>query len=298
MERQSVFFRTFHLTGFALPQRDAEARSLQEQIDGYLQDTVRAGRFALTAGLRLDRLRAQPGVFGRGQPRLPADLPAVSYTGDPSRYRWLDLLPRLGLLWDLTGKGRSLVRAGYAAYGASLGVSDVSFDNPLAQSASVSYYWRDRNGNHVVEPGELDLVRGKLGASGLDPEHPAAAVSPHRIDPAYRSPRTHEATLSFEQTLGGATTTLRGSWRRLLHPRWTPLRNLTLADYAIRGAATGQLFDQTYSVGYYSPASESKIVPGNGRLLAREGYRQRRSPSSWSPGARRPAFHGTAWEPR
>lgn len=298
LERQSVFFRTFHLTGFALPQRDAEARSLQEQLDGYLQDTVRAGRFALTAGLRLDRLQGRNLASSvEANPVFPADLPAVIYAGDPSRYRWLDLLPRLGLLWDITGKGRSLVRAGYAAYGASLGVSDVSFDNPLAQSASVSYYWRDNNGNHVVEPGELDLVRGKLGASGVDPEHPAAAVSPHRIDPAYRAPRTHEATLSFEQALGGVTTTLRGSWRRLLHPRWTPLRNLTLADYAIRGAATGQLFDQTYSVGYYSPASESKIVPGNGRLLAnREGYRQEAfSLELVARGRVGRRFEGTAW---
>ena len=276
LERQSVFFRTFHLSGFALPQRDAEARSLQEQIEGYLQDTVRAGRFAFTAGLRLDRLQGRNLASSvEANPVVPLELPAVSYGGDPSRFRWLDLLPRAGLLWDLTGRGRSLVRVGYAAYGASLGASDVTFDNPLAQSASVAYYWLDRNGNQLVEPGELDLVRGQLGTSGVDPEHPGALVSPNRIDPAYRSPRTQEATLSFEQALGPLTATLRGSWRHLVHGRWTPLLNLTLADYAIRGAASGELFGRPYNVGYYGPASESKIAPGNGRLLTnREGYRQ------------------------
>ncbi len=298
LERQSVFFRTFHLTGFALPQRDAEARSQQEQLEAYLQDTARAGRLALTAGLRLDRLQGHSLSSSVGaNASFPADLPAVSYAGDPARFRWLDLLPRLGVLLDLTGKGRSLIRAGYAAYGAPLGAGDVSFDNPLSQSASVSYYWLDRNGNHSVEAGELDLVRGRLGSSGLDPQHPAAAASPHQIDPAYRSPRTHEATLSFEQRLGGVTTSLRGSWRRLLHPRYSPLRNLTLADYAIRGAATGELFDQPYNVGYYGPASESKIVPGNGRLLTnREGYRQEAfSVELISQGRLGQRFTWTAW---
>ena len=298
LERQSVFFRAFHLTGFALPQRDAAARSLLEQFEAYLQDTARVGRFAVTAGLRLDRLQGRnlPSAV-EANPGFPTELPGVDYQGDPSRFRWLDVLPRLSLLWDLTGKGRSLVRAGYAAYGASLGASDIAFDNPLSQSASVSYYWLDRNGNHAVEPGELDLVRGRLGASGIDPQHPAAAVGPHRIDPAYRSPRTHQATLSVEQTLRGVTSILRGSWRRLLHPRVSPLRNLTLADYAIRGAATGQLFDQTYSVGYYGPASESRIVPGNGRLLTnREGYRQEAfSVELISQGRLGRRFAWTAW---
>lgn len=35
----------------------------------------------------------------------------------------------------------------------------------------------------------------------------------------------------------------------------------------------GRLVDEPYSVGYYAPASESRIVPGNGRILSnREGH--------------------------
>src|SRR5262249_3830244 len=68
---------------------------------------------------------------------------------------------------------------------------------------------------------------------------------------------------------------LDASYRRLSHPLWRPLRNLTLADYAIRGSVTGELFGESYDVGYFAPASTSKIVPGNGRVLAnRDGYAQ------------------------
>lgn len=278
LERQSVFFRTFHLTGFALPQRDLEARTVQDHLEGYVQDTLRAGRWALDVGLRVDRLSGHnlPSSVP-ANPVVPEDLPAVDFAGSPARFRWLDVLPRAALLWDVTGTGRTLLRAGYGAYGSSLGTFDVVFDNPVGrETASVSYYWLDKNANRTVENDELDQVRGRLGTNGIVPGHPGSTTSPHAIDPAYRAPRTHETFVSLERSFGSALSVgVTGSWRRLLHARWTPVRNLTLEDYAIRGAAQGELFDESYSVGYYAPASESKIVPGNGRLLTnREGYRQ------------------------
>ena len=58
-------------------------------------------------------------------------------------------------------------------------------------------------------------------------------------------------------------------------PSGVRLRNLTSADYTVRGAVTGDLFGEPYGVAYYAPATESRIVPGNGRTLAnRPGYRQ------------------------
>ena len=274
LERQSVFFRTFQLTGFALPTRAQESRSEHDHLEVYLQDDLRHGPLAVTLGLRLDHLTGHNLASSvAANPEVPGELPPLSYGGGPTRVRWTDLLPRAGVSW---AAGRYTARLGYAAYGAALGSGEVTFDNPLGQIASLTYYWLDGNGDHVVQAGELDRVRGRLGASGVDPARPAVAESPHTVDEEYRAPRTHEASAAIERALGGSGgAALAVSWRRLTHATWRPLRNLTLADYAIRGAVEGELFGEPYQVGYFAPASQSRIVPGNGRVLAnREGYYQ------------------------
>lgn len=158
---------------------------------------------------------------------------------------------------------------------ARLSTADAAFDDPLARTASLTYYWRDSNGDATVQRGELDLRNGRLAASGLDPDQPAASQGPDRIPPGLRAPRTRELALSVQRRMGGVSASLRGSWRRRTDALWTPLAGLTLADYEIRGSVRDTLFGTEYDVGYYAPASESKIVPGNGRVLEnRRGYRQ------------------------
>ncbi len=278
LERQSVFFRTFQLTGFALPTRDQSARSRQLEAALYAQDTLRRGRFTFDLGLRLDHLRGRslPSSVA-ANPEFPELLPAVEYAGGPTRIRWTDLLPRAGAAWDARGDGRTRFQVGYARYAAALSASDVVFDNPLGRDpASLTYYWRDLDGDHVVDRGELDLLRGAVGSSGIDPQRPGAAVSPHVIADGLEAPHTNELRAAAARAVGPHVhLALDAAWRRTSDLRWAPLRNLTLADYTIRGAVQGELFGDPYSVGYYAPASESRIVNGNGRVLEnRPRYRQ------------------------
>ncbi|HSB60225.1 MAG TPA: hypothetical protein VLI67_00805, partial [Vicinamibacteria bacterium] len=189
LERGGVFFRAFRLTGFALPYRDSRARSVHDRLEAYAQDTARWGRWAVQAGGRLDRQAGRNRASSvAANPEFPELLPAVAYAGASSSFTWLDLLPRAGVEWTADRRGTLRLRAHYAAYGASLGSGDVTFDNPIGRElASLSYYWLDRNGDGTVERGELDEVRGRLGTSGLDPRDPGSAVSPHRIDPGLES---------------------------------------------------------------------------------------------------------------
>lgn len=276
-ERQSVFFRAFGLTGFALPTRAQAARSVHDHFEAYLEDRMRRGRWELTLGARLDRQAGHNLASSvDANPVVPSLLPAVSFPGTPSRFTWLDVLPRFALSFDLDRAGRTVARAAYAEYGAELGSGDVTFDNPVGrEAASLTYYWLDRNGDHAVQADELDRLRGRQGSAGLDPRQPASIVSPHAIDPDYDAPRTQEVSGTVETEHWGVRAVMRASWRRHRDPRYAPLRNLTMADYVIRGAVAGTLFGEEYSVGVFAPASESRIVPGNGRLLTnREGYRQ------------------------
>jgi hypothetical protein len=275
LEQRGVFFQAFRLTGFAIPIRASSASGLTSGLAAFVSDEVRLSRFSVSLALRLERLwgGSRPSSVP-AHPTFPDLLPAVFYDGRGQGVDWLDLLPRASVAFALDGA--TTLRAGYAAFAAPLGTAEATFDNPLREAASVTYYWNDLNGDREVQPGELDLVRGRLGASGFDPARPGEAVSPNLIAPDLRSPRTHELFLSGERRLGSTgTLALRGGWRRLEDALWRPLRNLTLADYVARGSVTGELFGQPYDVTYFAPASSSQIVPGNGRVLSnREGYAQ------------------------
>ncbi len=277
-ERQTVFFRTFRLTGFAQPTRAQSARSSQDETEAWAEDALRRGPLSATLGLRLDRAagRDLPSSV-EANPVFPTLLPAAAYAGGDTRLRWTDLLPRVGLAWDVRDDGSSVAGLSYAAYAAPLGTGDVTFANPLGREPAVlTYYWIDRDGDHAVEPGELDLGHGLLGASGAGIGPPSAPRSPNTIDPATRAPRAREVATSLEHAFGrGLRVGARGAWRRVDRLLWRPLIGLTLADYALRGGVQGTLLGEAYDVGYFAPASTSRLAPGNGRRLTnRPGYFQ------------------------
>lgn len=278
LERQSVFFRTFRLTGFALPTRDLNARSVHDQAEAYVQSSARRGRLSVDLGLRVERLGGRNLESSvAANPEFPELLPDVRFPGTPAAFRWLDALPRAGVSWDATGDGRIVARVSYAAYAGPLGSGEILFDNPIGREyASLGYYWIDRNGDHTVQADELDRLRGQLLASGLDPGDPGSTQSPNRVDPGLRAPRTHEAAAALEGSFGRwLAAGARFSYRRTLRVLWRPLRNLELGDYVARGSVKGRLFERDYDVVYFAPASESLIVPGDGRQLAnRDGYHQ------------------------
>ena len=277
LERGGVFFRAFRLTGFALAYRDQDVRSVDDQWELYAQDTARRGRLTLTLGARLDRLAGHNLASSVGDnPVVPDDLPGVSFAGSPSRFTWVDLLPRAGASFDADGRGRLVASARYAAYGAPLGSSDVAYDDPLAETASATWYWIDRDADGTVAPGELDAVRGRLGTSGLDPQQPSSPVGIHRIDPDLRAPRTQEVAGSVAWAPGRwLALSVETSYRRLDDTLWRPLRGLSSTDYAATGGVSGELFGVRYDRVFFAPASTSQLTPGYGRVLEnREGYRQ------------------------
>ncbi len=277
LESGGVFFRTFRLTGFALAYRDLDSDSVHDQRELYAQDTARRGRLAVTLGARLDRLAGHSLASAVGaNPVVPDDLPAVAFFGSPEPFAWLDVLPRVGVTFDVAGDGRLLASARYAVYGAPLGSSEIVYDDPLAEQASATWYWIDRDADGVVTADELDAVRGRLGTSGLLPADPAAPVGLNKVDPDLRAPLTREVAGGLAWTPGTwLALSVETSYRRLADPLWRPLRGVSSTDYAATGAVSGDLFGTPYERVYFAPASTSQLAPGNGRRLEnREGYRQ------------------------
>jgi hypothetical protein len=90
----------------------------------------------------------------------------------------LNVAPRFGLSYDLTGNGRTALKAYYGRFYNQFGseLAETSNQNALAQ---LQVPWRDPNGNLRVDPGELDLS-GFVGfAAGLFPSVDANANRPY-----------------------------------------------------------------------------------------------------------------------
>jgi hypothetical protein len=141
----------------------------------FAQDRWSVGRATINAGVRFDGLKAY----------LPAQSsPAGTWVGERQFAERdvfdfsLNVAPRLGLSYDLTGNGRTALKAYYGRFYNQFGseLAEASNANALAQ---LQVPWRDLNGNLRHDPGELDLS-GFVGfAPGLFPSVDDNAKRPY-----------------------------------------------------------------------------------------------------------------------
>ena len=94
----------------------------------FVQDRWTLDNLTLNLGLRYDYHNAY----------VPAqDIGALPFVGPkhydafPDAPSWKDLSPRLGCAWDITGKGKSVVRLNYGHYLASESTATATANNPV-----------------------------------------------------------------------------------------------------------------------------------------------------------------------
>lgn len=109
---------------------------------------------------------------------------------------WTALAPRMGVAYDLSGDGRTVVKGSYSWYNRQF---EDSFggDYNTNQENQVRYRWRDPNGNNDYDPGEVNL-----DLNGLDFVSLSGSTN-NLINPDVKWPRTHELSLSLERELPG-----------------------------------------------------------------------------------------------
>jgi hypothetical protein len=132
----------------------------------YVSDTWQfAKRLTLNLGLRFDRHSAYlPDQTGPGSQRFARVDNIVGFNN------WG---PRLGASFDLTGSGKTLIKANYGNYWLYPSSGLPTDLNPNATMWLRRYSWSDRNGNGVWDPGEegnLLSVTGGTTATTFDPD--------------------------------------------------------------------------------------------------------------------------------
>ena len=163
------------------------AENALDQTSVFLNDTWSIGRFTVNGGVRWDR------YFGwlPEQQQLAATVGPVSVAAKtfPERdlFTWNLIAPRVGIVFDLSGDGKTVLKGNYGLYWHNPGVGVASDVNPNTGNKSATYGWNDRNSDRRYQAGEeTTLQEARLeGAVGLDAN--------------LKAPYSHEASAWIER---------------------------------------------------------------------------------------------------
>jgi hypothetical protein len=182
----------------------------------FLNDTFNRGRLTLNAGFRYDRYNA----FLPEQQQLAGTVGPVSVVAktfaERHMFTWNGVAPRLGVVLDLTGDGRTVLKGNYGYFWHNPGVGIGSSANPNTPGKQATYQWNDANGDRRWQPGEeLNRTSQALEGGVL-------------LQDDIRQPYTHEGSIWLERQLSDSVG-LRGGFvykteDDLIDTGWQPFR--------------------------------------------------------------------------
>jgi hypothetical protein len=168
---------------------DLTAVSALTHAGFFVNDTWNAGRVTVNAGLRFDSYKA----FLPEQQQLAATVGPVSVAArsfpQNDLFTWNVAAPRVGVIYDFAGDGRTVVKANYGFFWHNPGVGVGDSANPNTSGKFEQWSWNDVNGDRRWQPGEnVTLLARSLEGS-------------IQLDPNLKQPSTHEASLWVERQL-------------------------------------------------------------------------------------------------
>jgi hypothetical protein len=170
----------------------------------YFTDTFSLNRVTINAGVRWERYHNYYPEQTKEAGQFAALFPAKTYPKQDV-LTWIDTVPRLGVAWDVTGNGKTVVKGSWGMFGDTMGDLYANAFNPNA-SATQTYAWTGpcaptqfknntfTNSGCDVDPGFLASLpsRTPLSATG--------GVN-SRINPDLKQNKTYEATARIEREL-------------------------------------------------------------------------------------------------
>ncbi len=127
----------------------------------YAQDAWSiASRLTVNAGIRWDRLNTS--IPARDVP-AGTWVPARSFPAIDDVPNWYSVVPRLGVSYDLTGEGRTVLKGGVSKYMGNELIGVAGLVNPMGYSNN-RCNWADTNGDSNAQASELSACAGFAGA--------------------------------------------------------------------------------------------------------------------------------------
>ena len=165
------------------------SRAALDHNSAFINDTWAAGRLTINGGVRYDNYRGWlPEQEQLAATVGPVSVPAKTFA-EVEHFNWHKFAPRIGVVYDLSGDGRTVVKANYGFYWHNPGAGVSSSANPNTTEKSATYVWNDRNGDRRWQPGE----EGNRTAAQLE--------GTIQLDPNIKAPYSHETSVWVERQL-------------------------------------------------------------------------------------------------
>jgi hypothetical protein len=233
---------------------------------GYIQDGWKMGRLRLDLGLRWDWQANSLDSVTAPKSRW---FPAVAQTGTGNLITWNTLAPRLGVIFDVTGKAKTLLKTSYNRYYWQLWTG-LGSQASTAGDRIYTYQWNDLNNDKQFQQGE----QGSL-LSVSDP-----STNPVTIDKNLKPALTDEITAGFSQELmPNLVINASFIYRKDRHLNWKINPGISPSDYtAVTGTDPGPdgklgTADDGGNLTFYSlDPSKTKLSPNF--ITNRPGFSQ------------------------
>jgi len=169
-------------------------RSIYHETAAYAQDSVTIKhKLTLNLGVRYDHFN----TFYPEQTSPAATFPDLftqrTFPQSPNIATWNTFRPRIGGAYDLTGHGKSVLRAFFGQFDILEGAELAEQINPNGLGTQV-YTWNDTNGDGIPQESEWKLPANLLAASG-------GVVT--KVDPNLKRPYSNQVNVGYEQQIFG-----------------------------------------------------------------------------------------------
>ena len=203
---------------------------LNKDLGVYLQDSWRLKNLTANIGIRWETLNAQ--VLA-GKSPAGRFVPERSFDEILDVPDWNDWAPRMSLVYDLFGNGRTAIKYSLNRYNQSRTTGIASNYNPL-RSETMSLPWRDVNGNDIAEGARgctgYPSAACEIDFTSLPPNFGTAALNEYG-----KYPRTWnlESGLEIQHEVTGGLSASFQWWHGNFHNLTTTInQSYTTADYA------------------------------------------------------------------
>ena len=199
----------------------------------YLQDTFTRNRLTFNLGVRWDRQSDEAlATVVPANPIIPEIMPAINFPGANSGVVWNDISPRLGVNYDLTGAGRTILRTSYSMYFGQMSPGQLSGQLVSIGQVFARYPWTDTNGDTFVQANELDLTDLLTRSATFNPANPTAFASPGTVDENIKNDRTREFIAGFQHDFGrNMGFEVNYIWRKYDQFTWTDRPDYSSANF-------------------------------------------------------------------
>jgi hypothetical protein len=173
------------------------SKSALDHMSAFINDTWSVGRTTMNLGARWDRYNGwNPEQDSLGATVGRASVQATHFD-ETQLYTWNVFAPRAGVVFDLSGDGKTVLKGNYGLYWHNPGVGVSQNANPNIASKSATYAWNDQAGCAGCINGDR---RWQLGEEAANATAQALQGS-IRLNPDIKAPISHEASVWVERQL-------------------------------------------------------------------------------------------------